>query len=114
MSIIPNFLAGFMQKMYMTKKKLFNVTSVNFGFILNVTILIIQITDIFKTVMNPGITQNVAAQFSPSTRYQVTKASWFVVLVMGSDSNFMQLKELENDHNSVNASLFHYSVSIIE
>ena len=46
--------------------------------------------------------------------YQVTKASRFVVLVMGSDSNFMQLKELENDHNSVNASPFHYSVSIIE
>ena len=34
-SIIPNFLAGFMQKMYIhDQKKLFNVTSVNFGFIL--------------------------------------------------------------------------------
>ena len=41
MSIIPSFHAGFVQKMYMTKIKLFNVTSVNFGFILNVTILII-------------------------------------------------------------------------
>ena len=41
MSIIPSFHAGFVKKMYMTKKKLFNVTSVNFGFILNVTILII-------------------------------------------------------------------------
>ena len=55
--------------------KLFNVTSVNFGFTLNVTILIIQITDIFKTVMNPGIAQNVAAQFFPSTPYEATKAS---------------------------------------
>ena len=40
-SIIPNFLAGFVQKMSMTKIKLFSVTSVNFGFILNVTNLII-------------------------------------------------------------------------
>ena len=41
MPIIPNFLAGFVQKMYMTKIMLLNVTSLNFGFILNVTILII-------------------------------------------------------------------------
>ena len=41
MSIITNFLEVFVEKMYMTKIKLFNVTSVNFGFILNVTILII-------------------------------------------------------------------------
>ena len=41
MLIIQNFLEGFMRKMYMTKIKLFNVTSVNFGFILNVTILVI-------------------------------------------------------------------------
>ena len=40
-SLIPNFLAGFVKKMYLTKIKLFSVTSVNFGFILNVTILII-------------------------------------------------------------------------
>ena len=40
-SIIPNFLAGFVQKMTMTKRKLFSVTSVNSGFILNVTTLII-------------------------------------------------------------------------
>ena len=51
----------------MTKVKLFNMTSVNFGFILNLTILIIQITVIFETVMNPVIAQNVAAQFFPST-----------------------------------------------
>ena len=38
MSIIPSFHVGFVQKMYITKIKLFNV---NFGFILNVTILII-------------------------------------------------------------------------
>ena len=51
----------------MAKVKLFNMTSGNFGFILNLTILIIQITVIFKTVMNPVIAQNVAAQFFPST-----------------------------------------------
>ena len=55
MSSITNFLAGFVQKVSLTKVKLFSVTSVNFGVILNVTILIIQITGIFKTVMNPGI-----------------------------------------------------------
>ena len=43
MSIIPNFLAGFAQKMYMTKIKVFNVTFVNFGFILHITILIIRL-----------------------------------------------------------------------
>ena len=36
MSIIPNFLARFVQKKDMTKIKLFSVTFVNFGFILNV------------------------------------------------------------------------------
>ena len=45
------------------------MTSVNFGFILNLTILIIHITLIFKTVMNPVIAQNVAAQCFPSTPY---------------------------------------------
>ena len=44
-----------MQKMLKTKIKLFSVTSVNFGFKLNVAHLIIQITGMFKTVMNPGI-----------------------------------------------------------
>ena len=39
MSIIPNFLAGFVQKVCIINIKLFNVTSVNFGFLLIVTIL---------------------------------------------------------------------------
>ena len=55
MSIIPNFLTGFGQKMFMAKVDLISVTSANFGFILNVLILIIWITGIFKTVINPGI-----------------------------------------------------------
>ena len=48
-------------------------------FILNVTILITQITGIFKTAMNPGTAQNAAAQSFVSTTYLVTKTSWLVV-----------------------------------
>ena len=48
-SLIPDFVAGFVQKMSMTRMKLFNVTFVNLGFILNITILIIWIKGIFKT-----------------------------------------------------------------
>ena len=39
--LIPNFLAGFVKKMYLTKMNLFSATSVNFRFILNVTVIII-------------------------------------------------------------------------
>ena len=53
--MIPNFLARLVQKMSKTKIKLFSVTSVNLGFMLDVTTLIIYNTGIFKTVMNPGI-----------------------------------------------------------
>ena len=79
--IIPNFLARFVQKMSMTKTKLFSVTPVNFGFILNVTILIVQITGICETMMNPGIAQNVVAQSFPLAPYQATKTSWLVILL---------------------------------
>ena len=48
----------------------------------NVTILIIHITDTFKTETNPGIAYNVAGQFFFSASYQVTKTSWLVVLVL--------------------------------
>ena len=51
---VPNFLARSVQKMSMTKIKLFNKTFMNIGFILNVKTLIIWITDIFKTTINPG------------------------------------------------------------
>ena len=51
----PKFPARFVQKMSMTKIKLLSVTSVNFGFILNVATLITLIIGIFKAVMNPGI-----------------------------------------------------------
>ena len=61
-----------------TKIKIFSMTSVNFGFILTVINLIIWVTGIFKTVMNPGIVQIVAAQFFLSTPYQATK-TWLVV-----------------------------------
>ena len=58
------------------------MTFVNFGFALNVTTLIIYVTDISKTVMNPGIAQTVAAQFFPSIPYLATKTSCFVVLTL--------------------------------
>ena len=64
------------------KDKLFSVTSANFGFIQNVTILIIEITDIFKSVMNPGIAWNVVAQLFLATPYQAKKTFWLVVLVL--------------------------------
>ena len=35
-----------------------------------------------KAVMNPGIAQNVAAQFFHLTPYQATKTSWLVVLTL--------------------------------
>ena len=50
--------------------------------------------------MNPGITQNVAVQFSPSTPQQVTKNFLPCCTSTDNDSNFTQLKELGNDHNS--------------
>ena len=72
----------FVRKMPKTKIKLFSVTFVNFGFILNVTTLIIQITGIFKTVMNPDIAQNLTAQFFLSIPYLVTKTFWLLVLTL--------------------------------
>ena len=93
-SIIPNLFTGFERKMSMVKIKLFSVTSVNFGFILNVTNLIIQITGIFKTVMNPGIVQIVAAQFFLSTPYQTTKTSWLVVQTLITTSHSGEIQNM--------------------
>ena len=70
------------QKMSKTKIKLFSVTSVNFSFISNVRALITQITGTSKTVMNPGLSQNAAAQFFLSIPYLAAKASWLVVLTL--------------------------------
>ena len=70
------------QKMSKTKIKLFSVTSVNFRFISNVRTLIIQITGTFKTMMNPGLSQNVAAQFFLSIPYLAAKTSWLVLLTL--------------------------------
>ena len=67
--------------MSMTKIKLFNVTFVNMQFILNVTTLSIQITDIFKPVMNHGTAQNVAARFFLLISY-VIKTSQLVVQIL--------------------------------
>ena len=61
------------------------MTSVNIGFILSVTILIIWTTGIFKIAMNPGIEQNVAAQFFLLTPYIVTETSSLVAPVLHPD-----------------------------
>ena len=74
-------------KMSMAMVKLFSVTSVNFGLILNATNLIIQITGTFKTVMNPGIVQIVAAQFFLSTPNQATNTFWLVVQTLITTSH---------------------------
>ena len=77
--------------------KLFSVTSVNFGFILNVTILITQITCIFKTAMNPGTVQNAAAIF-PFNSLSSNKK--FLACCTNTDKNTAQWTDLENDHIS--------------
>ena len=48
---------------------------VNIGFILNVTKLIIWITDTFKAVMNPGTAYNVAARSFLLKPYHMAKTS---------------------------------------
>ena len=76
------------------KDKLFSGTSVNFGFILNVTNLTIQITGIFKTVMNPVIVQIVAAQFFLSTPYQATNFFWLVVQTLITTSHSGEIQNM--------------------
>ena len=46
------------------------------------TIIFIQITGVFKNMMNPGFAQNVAAHFFLSAPCQITKTSWLAVLVL--------------------------------
>ena len=70
------------------------LTSVNFGFVFNVTNLIIQITGIFKSVMNPGIAQIVAAQFFLSTPYQATKTFWLVVQTLIAISHSGKIQKM--------------------
>ena len=94
----------------MTKIKLFSVTYVNSGFILNVTTLIIQIRDIFRTVMNPGTAQNVAAQFFLLTPYQATRN--FLACCTNIDNNITLWKDLKNDHNG-SLSLKHSNLQLL-
>ena len=83
----------------MIKIKLFNVTFVNIGVILNVTTLTIQITDIFKPVMNHCTAQNVAARFFLLIPY-VIKTSQLVaqiliaVLCCGKDKKTTEISSL--------------------
>ena len=83
--------------MFMTKIKLLNVTFVNIIFMLNVTTLIIQTTDIFKPVINPGTVQNVAARIFLFTsyrgikRFQLAVKILIVVLCSGKDKKPLRL-----------------------
>ena len=87
-----------------TKIKLFSVTSVNFGFILSVTNLIIQITGIFKTVMNPGIAKIVPAELV-SAPYHATKTSCLVVqTLIATSRSVKQIQKIEDLENSNNGS----------
>ena len=60
--------------------KLFSVTTVNFGFLLNVhnNLNYLDCKYIFKTAMNPGTAQNAAAQSFTSPYLVTRKTSWFV------------------------------------
>ena len=78
----------------MTKINLLRVISVNFRFVLNVTNSIIQITGNYKTVMNSGIAQNVAAQIFFSTPYQATQSSWFVVQTLIATSHSGKIQKM--------------------
>ena len=70
--------------------KLFNVTFVNIGFLLNVTTLTIQITDISKPVMNSGTAQFVAERFFPFNSLSCDKN--FLALCTNADSSIMPWK----------------------
>ena len=62
----------------------YDLCFVNIGFILNVTTLIIWITNIFKTVMNPGTANNVTARSFLLTPYLIAPAL-IAVLCYGKD-----------------------------
>ena len=80
--IIPNFLTRFVQKISMTKIKLFSVTSVNFGFILNVITLIIQITDIFQNCDESWNYIECCSTIFPFNSLSCNKNFLFVVLTL--------------------------------
>ena len=65
--------------------------AVQCGFILNVTILNIQIRVIFKRTINPGIVQNVNS---------LSRHKNFLACCTSTDNNTAQWIDLENDLNS--------------
>ena len=75
----------------MAKVKLFNVTSVKIWILIKCNNLIIQITGIFKSVVNPGIAQNVAVHFFFLLPYKATKTSCLApTLIVTSHSGKIQ------------------------
>ena len=83
--------------MSMTKTKLFSMNSVNFRFILNVAILIIQITVIFKTVINCSVAQNIVAQFFFNS---LTSNKNTLAFCTNTNGNITQWTDLRKDHNT--------------
>ena len=83
--------------MSMTKINLFSVTSVNFGFILNVTTLIIYITGICKTDESWYCIEYCSTIFLFNS---LTSNKNFLACCTNTDSNITQWKDLENGHNS--------------
>ena len=81
----------------MTKIKLFNVTSMNFGFTLNVTFNYLD----YRYLQNcheSWYCIECCSTIFPLNSLSSNKS--FLACCTGSDSNFIQSKELENDDNS--------------
>ena len=81
----------------MTKIKLFSVTYVNSGFILNVTTLIVQITGIFKTDESWYCIECCGTIFPFNS---LSSNENFLACCTNTDNNITQWKNLKNDHNT--------------
>ena len=79
-----------------TKIKLFSVTFENFGFILNVTTLIIQITGIFKTDESWYCIERCSTIFP----FNSLSSKKNFLAYTNADSNITQWKDLEKYHDS--------------
>ena len=78
--------------MTLTKIKLFSVTSVNFGFILNVTILIIWTTGIFKSAKSWYCIECCSKIFHFNKN--------FLTCCLNTDNSNTHWIDLGNDHNT--------------
>ena len=96
-SIILNLLEGFVQKMFLTKIRLSFVTSVNYGFLLNVTIFLFRLQvfsngDEYWCFIECCSTIFLLNSLSSNKK--------FLACCTSTDGDITQQKDLENDHNS--------------